>query len=455
VTDITRETWLDRARSHEGPLYLAVVHALEAAVRAGELQPGDRLPTQRAVAERLGVDLTTVTRAYAEAQARGLTEGAVGRGTFVRAPQDDEAGLVDLSMNLPPPPEGLSLGALIKDTAEAILSRADPAILMAYHPGFGTVGQKLAGAQWLAPTLGPVAPERVLVSPGAQTALAAILSRLCRPGDAVVAEPLTYPGLIGVSRQLGLRLLPCPVDESGPIPAALAEICAEHQPKALYVVPTMQNPTALTMPAMRRDALARTARACDLWIVEDDPYSRLVNDPPPALAAMAPERTFHVATLSKCLSPGLRIAYAVCPDRMVESAAEALRATALMPAPLMAAVATRWIQEGTAEALLQAVRKEARARRAIAAAALPQATGGADSPHVWLPLSGEGASERLRTAAQDRGLALVTAGTFAIGETWPSGARISLGGPGRRQVLQRALQALAEAAASPPAPKIV
>jgi DNA-binding transcriptional MocR family regulator len=224
VTNAAGSSWLDRVRSQQGPLYLAIVRALEAALRAGELQPGDRLPTQRAVAERLGVDLTTVTRAYAEAQGRGLTEGAVGRGTFVRAPQDDEAGLVDLSMNLPPPPEGVSLGALLKDTTEAILSRADPAILMAYHPGFGTVGQKLAGAQWLAPTLGAVAAERVLVSPGAQAALAAILSRLRQHGNTVVAEPLTYPGLIGAARQLGLRLIPCPADADGLIPEALGPI---------------------------------------------------------------------------------------------------------------------------------------------------------------------------------------------------------------------------------------
>ena len=438
--------WVDRARGREGPIYLALVRAIGDAIRAGELQPGDRLPPQRAVAEHLGVDLTTVTRAYAAAQAQGLVEGAVGRGTFVRAGADEEdAGLVDLSMNLPPPPEGLSLGRLLRETTGAILERADAGILMAYHPGFGTAGQRAAGERWLQPVLGPTAPERILVSPGAQAALAAVLATICKPGDPVVCEPLTYPGFLGVARQLGLRPIACPTDEAGLLPAALEEICARERPRALYLAPSMQNPTAGTLPLDRREALARIAERTRLWIVEDDPYSRLMQAPRPAIAALAPERTFHVATLSKCLSPGLRIAYLVCPPAFTERVAEALRALALTPPPLTAAVATRWIQEGAADALLNAVRAETRARRALAAAALPQARGGAENIHVWLPLPAGASAERLQLAAQARGLALVTAEAFAAAPEHPGGARISLGGPSQRGVLERALKSLADA----------
>lgn len=437
--------WLDRVAGGDGPIYLGVLRALEQAIRAGELNPGDRLPPQRAVAERLGVDLTTVTRAYSAAQSQGLVEGAVGRGTFVRAAtQDDDPGLVDLSMNLPPPPEGLSLGRLLQETTAAILERSDPAILMAYHAGFGTVGQRKAGAQWLAPTLGEVAADRLLVSPGAQAALAAVLSSLCQPGDAVVAEPLTYPGFIAVAQRLGLRVLACAADAEGVLPDALEALCAQARPKAIYLVPTMQNPTGTTMPLKRREALARVAAQASLWVVEDDPYSRLMAAPPAAIAALAPERTFHVATLAKCLSPGLRIAYLACPAAWTERVADGLRATALMPPPLMAAVATRWIQEGAAETLLNAVRAETRARRAIASGALPQAVGGPENIHLWLPLADAATAERVQLAAQARGLAVVTAEAFAVAAAHPAGARISLGGPGKRGVLERALGTLAE-----------
>ena len=436
--------WLEDAAGFSGPTYVRILKALERAIRAGELHPGERLPPQRTVAQRLGVDLTTVTRAYTAARDRGLLEGAVGRGTFVKAAgPDEDVGLIDLGMNLPPPPEGLSLRALLRKTTAGILERSDPSVLMAYHPGVGSIGQRAAGAQWVAPSVGPVDVEQVLVSPGAQPALAALLLMLCRPGDAVVVEPLTYPGLIRLAQATGVRLLPCPTDAEGVLPDELARLCARERPKALYLVPTMQNPTASTMSAERRGAVAAAAPA-DLWIIEDDPYSRLLEAPPPALVALRPARTFHVATLAKCLSPGLRIAYVVCPPGLTERFVEALRATALMPSPLMAAVATRWIREGEAQLLLEGVRREAAARRAIAADVLPTALGDPGSIHVWLPLEGELAAERLRLRGQERGLALVTAEAFAVTSEHPAGARISLGGPGARAVLGKALKSLAE-----------
>ncbi|MDR3508555.1 MAG: PLP-dependent aminotransferase family protein [Caulobacteraceae bacterium] len=444
------DRWLDRVERGGRPLYLALAEALESAIREGELQPGDQLPPQRAVAERLGVDFTTITRAYGAARARGLVEGAVGRGTFVRArAADDEAGLVDLSMNLPPPPQGVSLGALMKATARTILERTDPAILMAYHPGAGTLGQKTAGAAWLAPCLGEIAAERVLIGPGAQTALTAILAAVTRPGDAVIVEPLTYPGLRAAAEQRGLRLIPCPVDAEGVVPAALDRLCAAEGPAALYLVPTTQNPTASTMGLERRQTVARIAETRGVWLIEDDPYGRLFDAPPPALCRFAPTRGLYVATVSKCLSPGLRTAFVVTPGGEIgDAVARALRATALMASPLMTAMVGSWIREGQAEALLEGVRREARARRAIAAEILPLAQGAAEGVHVWLDLPPGLDPGRLRLMAQQQGVSVVTADAFAIGPVrreggLREGVRISLGGPARQAVLSDALRRIA------------
>lgn len=438
--------WLERAREAPGPIYLALAQALEAAIREGELQPGDQLPPQRAVAERLGVDFTTVTRAYGAARARGLVEGTAGRGTFVRARADeDDAGLVDLTMNLPPPPQGVSLGALLRDTTRAVLERGDAATLMSYHPGAGTLGQKVAAAAWLAPVLGDLAPEQVLIAPGAQAALAAILAAFTRPGQALVVEPLTYPGLKAAASLRGLTLIACPVDDDGFLPEPLERLCAGAEVAGVYLVPTAQNPTATVMGLERRREVARIVRAAGVWLIEDDPYSRLFDAPPPGLATLAPEQTFHIATLSKTLSPGLRTAF-VTPPRGDPAArlAEALRATALMPAPLMSAVVAGWIRDGDADALLAGVRREARARRALAATLLPQARGPAEAIHAWLDLPGRGSPANLRLMGQARGLSLVAADAFAVGdaETRP-GVRISLGGPAKQSVLAGALTALA------------
>jgi DNA-binding transcriptional MocR family regulator len=449
---MTPAPWLRRVERGDGPIYLAILGALEGAIASGELQAGEQLPPQRTVAAQLGVDFTTVTRAYTAARARGLVEGAVGRGTYVKGRTDeDESGLVDLSMNLPPPPHGMALGRLLKDTTRAVLDRTDAATLMAYHPGAGSLAQRTAAAAWLAPCLGEVPADRVLVSPGAQTALAALLSILTTPGAAVVVEPLTYPGLPALAAHLDLRLLACPVDGEGFLPEDLARICAEQRPAAIYAIPTLQNPTTATMGLARRRDIVAVARAAGVPMVEDDAYGRLPETPFPALASLAPELVWHVATVSKCLSPGLRTAFVVAPDpSAAQRLAEALRALSLMGAPLMTAVATAWIREGTAEALLAAIRVEARARQALAREILPQARGAPEAIHIWLDLPQSWDGRRLREVAQGRGLSLVRAEAFATTEHPPNGLRISLGGPTRRTVLAEALHSIAAILAAEP-----
>lgn len=435
--------WLGRCDPSRRPIYLGIVEALAAAIAEGDLQPGEQLPPQRTVAQSLGVDLTTVTRAYGMARERGLVEGAVGRGTFVRRrTADDETGLIDLSMNLPPPPDAVSLSSLLKDATRAILERTDAAALMAYHPDAGSPAQKAAGAAWLAPCLDAPA-ERILVASGAQTALAAVLSTLARPGETVLCEPLTYPGLISAARQLGLNLAPCPSDEDGMLPEALAEMCVQHRPAAIYLCPTMQNPTALTLSVERRMFLAEVIASHDVPLVEDDPYARLLAAPPPAVSSFCPRQGVYVATLAKTLTPGLRTAFVAVPaGELGGRIAEALRAFSMMPAPLMTAVAASWIREGVADRLLGAVRREAVARRRLAAELLPAARGGPESLHVWLDLPQDLSPERLVAQAHEKGLSLLTAQAFAPTDTHPNGLRISLGGPARRAVLQTALQNL-------------
>jgi DNA-binding transcriptional MocR family regulator len=444
--------WLRRVDRDGGPIYLGILKALETAIREGELQAGEQLPPQRTVAGLLAVDFTTVTRAYAAARARGLVEGTVGRGTFVKGrTTEDEAGLVDLSMNLPPPPKGLLLGKLLKDATRAILDRTDAGALMAYHPGAGSRAQRAAAAAWLSPCLGEVALDRLLVSSGAQTALAAILTTLARPGDRIVTEPLTYPGLLALARHLGLALVPCPVDDDGLVPEDLARFCAEQRPKAIYLIPTLQNPTATTMGVERRRQICEIAKRAGVPIVEDDAYGRLPETPLPALASFAPDLTYHVATVSKCLSPGLRTAFVAAPDAEAAGAvAQALRSLSLMASPLTLGVTTAWIRDGTAEAVLAAVRAEARERQALAVEILPRARGGPDGVHVWLDLPPRWDERALRDAAQARGLSLVTAEAFAVGTPERNGMRISLGGPTRQAVLAEALRGVARLLAAEP-----
>jgi len=424
------------------PKYLAIAHALASAIERGELAPGDRLPPQRRVAEALGVDLTTVTRAYAQARLMGVLDGEVGRGTFVRGAPTAAGPLIDLSMNLPPSPPGENWRDLIGRGLLSTLRDNDAATLMTYRSGLGARRDKLAAAAWLSPLLGSVDEARIFLAPGAQGAISALLPMLAHAGDCILVEPFTYAGFLAVARMHGIKLAALHCDAEGPAIRALEAQIKALQPKALYLNPTLQNPTARTISAARRDAIAAVARKHDLLILEDDPYGLLVSLQTP-LVARAPDHTLYIGTLSKAIIPGLRTAFVVAPPKQTARVAEALRAGYQMPSPLLSDLAIRWIESGTAKRLLKGVIAESAVRMKIARAILPRAEGGPLGFHLWMRLPTHWTPDAYSTAARKQGVVTVASAEFAIEAQREAYVRISLGAPPDRDSLARGLRALA------------
>lgn len=445
-------TWYPRLAARGGPRFLQIADALQAAVEEGSLKPGDRLPTQRQLAAQLGVDLTTVTRAYDEARRRNLLEGRGARGTYVAAAKVELTSILDLSMNTPPPPDGVDFDDLLKQGLSQVLMRADNELLMTYHLGGGSDADRKAGARWLAPMFGQLDAGQVIVCPGAQAAIAALILALTEPGDVILAEPMTYPGLRAAATQFGRRIVAVEADRHGMLPERLEQACRQHKAALVYLNPTLQNPTAITMPERRRKELAGVAQRCKLRIVEDDPYWLFADSPPPPIATFAPEQVVYVSTLSKCLTPGLRIAFVLVRDpHEGERFLAALRSFALMAAPLTAALATQWILDGSAGRLMDGVRKEARLRHRMARDVLAGRYGGAgDGLHVWLPLPAYWNSSQLARAAGSEGIAVTPAEAFATGGESVNAIRISLGSIKDRGRLQAGLQRLSDLLARRP-----
>ena len=140
--------WLPRLAARRGPRFLQIADALQAALADGALQPGDRLPPQRQLAAQLGVDLTTVTRAYDEARRRHLLEGRGARGTYVAAPKVELDAMLDLGMNTPPPPAGVDFDDLLRQGLSQVLMRADTALLMTTWEGEATATARRQPAGW-------------------------------------------------------------------------------------------------------------------------------------------------------------------------------------------------------------------------------------------------------------------------------------------------------------------
>ncbi|MDF3886222.1 PLP-dependent aminotransferase family protein [Cupriavidus basilensis] len=436
----------------EGARYQQIVGFIERAVGEGQLNPGDRLPPQRTLAGQLGVDLTTVTRAFTEAKRRNLIEARGALGTFVAAPKVELAQMVDLSMNVPPPPAGVDFHDMLQRGLSQVLLRSDAHLLMTYQLGGGSKADRAAGAMWLKPMLEPVSPQQLIACPGAQAALAALILTLTQPGEAIIAEPLIYPGLRAAAEQLGRRVVTVSADDEGMRPDALEQACREHGARAIYLNPTIQNPTARTMPGHRRRDIALAAQKCGAWIIEDDPYWLLGSNAPPPVAHFAPGQIYYVSTLSKCLSPGLRTAYIRLPDaRSRAGVLAALRSFALMSTPLSTALATQWIHEGSAAQLLAGIRAEAFARRELARQLLSSVDQAPPSGiHVWHRLPSYWTSQALTQAARAEDLRVTASEAFYSGPTPPNAIRISLGGVETRSHLAAALKKLAELLARKP-----
>ncbi|WP_375464942.1 PLP-dependent aminotransferase family protein [uncultured Methylobacterium sp.] len=445
------EVWAPDLRRWGKPHYLAIVEAIAEDIRTGRLAVAERLPPQRVLALRLDLNFTTVARGYVEAQARGLVESRVGQGTFVCDPAraartTRRHGPVDFTMNLPPEPDDPRLIARMQAGVAAI---ADDLPNLLRYQGFGGTGEdKEAGGRWLAKRGVAAGHDRLLLCPGAHSALDAILGSVAQSGDVLCAEVLTYAGIRALAAHRGLRLVGLPMDGEGLEPDAFAAACTRLAPKALYLNPTLQNPTTQTIRRGRREAIIAVARRYDVAIIEDDAYGFVCPNPPPSFHQLAPEITYYVAGLAKCLGAGLRLAYLVAPSaRAALPLASTLRAATVMASPLTTALATRWIGDGTGEALVGFIRAESRARQAIAARLLPAALVQADLNgfHLWMSLPEGWTRSAFASQGRSAGLGVVASDAFCTAGPAPEAVRICLGGLATRAEVGQALEVLAHA----------
>lgn len=442
-----KQTWLPEIGRSDGPVYLAICEAIRADLEEGRLRAGDRLPPQRVLASALGIDTGTVSRAYAEARRQGLIDADGRRGSFVRAKDVIElSGDVppfDTGMNLPPVPQGSSFARQFTAAMQAIFSGPAAANRVQYQPAGGAPEDRRAGARWLAASGIDAREDNVLVTSGAQTALHAIASSILEPGDVVCTPPFVYPGWAAVCRRRNVAMLPLAADGLGIDPDAFAAACASTEVRAIYLVPDNDNPTTATLPPERRGRIVEIARKHDVLIVEDDPYSRLGEQSCQPFAALAPERTWHVSSLSKLISPSLRIAYLRAPLlrdalRLATDAHE----TTVMPPPLNAAICTQWLTDGTWSTLVDEVRDECRARQSIVAESLPSSAYRTtpEGYHIWVPLTDRAQSFEVMRGLHNLGVSTVSSEQFRVDRySSESAVRISIGGGLDRERLTRAM----------------
>ncbi|MBF5041527.1 PLP-dependent aminotransferase family protein [Aggregicoccus sp. 17bor-14] len=456
-------TWKPRLRRGDAPVYVALVEALAADIGSGKLRSGDRLPTQRELSRAVGASLGTVTRAYAEAERRGLIRSQVGNGTFVRDLTDPSAyspmldsGRLELGPIAAPIVQGdvghLALAASLQELG----ARADLAALSGYQSHGGTPAQREAGVRWLEGEGVPATVEEVTVTSGAQHATSLLLAALPTQAGLLVEE-LTYPGLLGAAQLLRIPMHPVAMDEDGLVPEALERAARESGARVLYCNPTHHNPTTTVTSRARRELLVAVCRAQGLTVIENGALAPLVPDAPPPLAALAPERTFHISSLSKATVPALRTGFIRSPAAHQPAIETAAAATLWSTSPLLAEVARQWIADGTARTVRDARRTEAAARQALAARALEgfRYRAHATASFLWLALPEERRALELVEQGLARHLTLGPAHLFTPRPgSAPNALRVSLTAARSRDELSRGLALLTELLRSPVRPLV-
>ena len=469
--------WTPDITGRDGPKYRALADAIAEAIETGDLAEGERLPTHRDLAWKLGITVGTVTRAYALGQSEGLIAGEVGRGTYVLAKQDRPAtpgskATFRTPMTAFERPAGESekpSGPIVMNQnftaapwvnemlADAIQGLADPRRLGGidgYLPSNGLLRHRLAGRDWLR-RFGLERDENsILIVSGCQHGLSVAFLGLAKPGDTVLVESLTWPGARQMAEMRGLKVATVAVDDQGIRPDAFEAACREFSPRLLYTVPTLHNPTTSILPEDRRRAIAEIAIRHGVYILEDDVFGYVADNAPPPISNFAQEMGIYVTSLSKPVAPILRTGFISAPAGLVPRLASAIRATALMTSSLNTEIAADLIQSGAAEESLNRHRASAALRQKMASTILGEASTVAhpNGTHIWLSLPPLWTGETFEAEALARGVAVTPGNIFAVEEnTAANGAiRLCIGAESDPERIREGLEVIAALLSSGP-----
>ncbi|MEN6411921.1 MAG: PLP-dependent aminotransferase family protein [Veillonellales bacterium] len=418
-------------------LYFAIADAIERDIQLGILKSGDKMPTHRDLAKTVGVNVTTITRAYKEAEKRGLITATVGSGTFVTADlgynpslintDENEKKLIEMGLVLPL----YGIEPDIKTLLEKVVHNKNLNEFMKYTPPQGINCHRQIGADWIRRFGINVAAENIIVTAGAQHAINCILSSVFEQGDRIAVDCLTYPGIKTAAKRCGIRLEAVPMDEEGMMPQGLEAVCSHNDIKGIYTVSGMQNPTNAIMSEQRRNEVSQIIKRNNLILIEDDLYGFLVNGEVSTLSENLLEQSIYISGISKAFYAGLRIGFVAAPKKLCNRISQAVVDTIWMASTLNAEIACECINSGVADEIIDLKRAEIK-RRALLMKDKLQCYDYKYAPgsmFAWLKLPDHWSSSEFEKMASDNGVNVISSEKFTVGSVaLPNYIRISLSG---------------------------
>ncbi|TMV08738.1 PLP-dependent aminotransferase family protein [Ruegeria sediminis] len=436
--------WPERLPQSKGPKYTLVADTIRKAIENKTLETGARLPPVRELAYRLRITPGTVARAYSLLTDEGLLQAEVGRGTFVAAPKSpilDDVWSRQLHLRedkynahvslFSPRLADVGQVALIRECLMKV-AQSDPEMFLNYPTRDAYQPARQAVVDWLSDLpLGPLTADDIVLTHGGQNGLCVVFQTILRgPKPIVLVEDLSYAGFRRAGELMRAEVVGIRMDKWGICPEALDDTLRQTQAQAVCVSPEVQNPTGSHSPLERRKEVVEVARRHDLQIVEDDCY-RMGEARASSYRALAPERGWHVSSISKTLTPALRVGFAIAP---LERSAD-LRRSAEYGYFGLAQPIVELTRLLLSDPRARKIAQDARARMGEYVRVTVNALGGfdlvwdAEVPFVWLKLPSGWRSAAFSRAAEREGIQVRSADEFALRDgRAPNAVRIAMNG---------------------------
>lgn len=274
-----------------------------------------------------------------------------------------------------------------------------------------------------------VPASRVFLCAGGHAGVAIVLASASLEGAAIAVDELSYPHFREMAVERGIKLISCGGDEDGMLPDALAEAARTNGVKAVYLMPTVHNPVGTVISAARRLALAKIIRQHGLFLIEDDAYRFLEPDGPAPISFLVPELSVYIFSFSKPISPELRVAYLLMPERLCKGAEELIAKVHSGTSLLFAEALTSFILDGTVSRLIAQKQALGGERQALISSSLAglKIRAHRNGFHSWIELPARTDANIFCAACESKGV--------MVG----SGARYGNGGPAALRYIRLAV----------------
>lgn len=430
--------WIPDLTKRDDRAYVALADAIADDIKKGRLKAGERLPPQRLLAYTLALNPGTVNKAYLLATKRGLISGEIGRGSFVRGSAgasvnwpnaDPHDRAIDFCDNYPCPIRNTSP---IKKQLAALSNAPYLDHLLQYQQNSIWPQHQSIAEAWLLRFGIKADNTNSLIASGALHAGFISILTLCRAGDTILTEEFTSQAVKETAHRLKLRLKGIKMDRNGIMPEHLESLLQKEKIAAVFLVPTLHNPTATVLPIGRRRKIAALLGKYNTPLIEDDIFAPLMDEPLPPISSFIPELSFYIAGLSKALAPALRIAFLKMPPNYFHDCLANLRITSWLASPLLVEIAGNLIIQGDDKILIREQRQEIKKRQVLAKKLLSgyEISTHPNALHVWLTLPEPWRAVEFKEALLEKEILVQSSDAFAVERSNTAHAvRICIGTP--------------------------